>query len=71
MAKIYIDKKGYKVYADSGKRVHRVVMQRMMGRPLRKGEHVHHRNGIKTDNRRKNLELVTPKGHYKKHMAAK
>ena len=63
-AKTYIDRKGYRVYEDSGKRVHRVVMERMIGRPLRKGEHVHHINGTKTDNRRTNLKKVTPKEHY-------
>jgi hypothetical protein len=33
------------------------VMSQLLGRPLRKGESVHHRNNIKHDNRRGNLEL--------------
>lgn len=42
---------------------HRVVMEEIIGRPLIDGENVHHKNGIRHDNRPENLEMwyVSPR----------
>lgn len=37
--------------------LHRLVMSRALGRPLRREEEVHHRDGVKSHNELSNLEL--------------
>jgi hypothetical protein len=62
----YLDSNGYRVLTGpDGKRFeHRVVMEQMLGRPLDERENVHHRNGVRDDNRPENLELwVRPQPH--------
>jgi len=63
-----IDEKGYRVFRNSGKRVHRWVMEKKLGRRLERGEIVHHKNGNRLDNSPENLELITAKEHYKLHV---
>lgn len=50
------------------KRLHRIIMERHMGRDLT-GYHIHHKNHNKLDNRIENLEVLTPSEHSRLHMA--
>lgn len=55
----------YRKMRVNGKQVNvcRYVMEQKLGRPLEKGEYVHHINGNKLDDRPENLALVSPKEH--------
>lgn len=63
------DKNGYLMWWDNQAKKyvpeHRIVMELHIGRPLYPEETVHHINGVRHDNRIKNLELWSsshPKG---------
>lgn len=56
-----------RAYKDGYVRRAILVMEQKLGRPLQRGERVHHINGIKDDDRPENLEAMTLGMHNKVH----
>lgn len=48
---------------------HILVWEEYHKKPLPKGYHIHHLNGIKTDNRPSNLVALPPTSHHEKHLS--
>lgn len=67
----YINKAGYREVWVNNKRQyeHRLVMGRLLGRPLQRWEVVHHLNGKKADNRPENLAVIQNGTHSSNHLS--
>lgn len=60
---------GTKTYVkENGRHQHRVVMEKVLGRKLKKGEIVHHIDHNKKNNHPKNLEVMTQSQHARLHL---
>lgn len=52
-----------------GKHTHRIVAEQMIGRPLKPGEIVHHKDGNKRNNKMSNLKVMTQAEHCRLHFS--
>jgi hypothetical protein len=57
--KTYIDSNGYPRFKNSQKSVHRSVAELKLGRPLKSGEVVHHKDRNKQNNSFNNLQVFS------------
>lgn len=67
---VWVDPKDFFAPMSNGNRrvkEHRLVMAKSLGRCLQRWEYVHHKNGIRDDNRIDNLELTTNGSHQIEH----
>lgn len=68
-SKPYRNQRGYMCRRVNGREVkeHRFVMEQNLGRKLEPWEHVHHKDGDKTNNQVENLAVITAEEHNREH----
>ena len=65
----YINKNGYPAFKGSRIPVHRTVASNMLGRELRPGEEVHHKDRNKRNFRKSNLKVFpNRRAHLREHL---
>ena len=62
---------GYSYEKTYGRHTHRIVAERILGRPLKPGEIVHHIDGNKRNNDPSNLMIMTQSEHARLHFTKK
>lgn len=68
-AKTYIDEDGYERFSDSDILVHRWMAEKILGRKLRPGEVVHHKDRNKLNNNQNNLWVFpNQREHHRAHL---
>jgi hypothetical protein len=64
--KTYVTKKGYRKFKGSGKLVHRWAKEKELGRKLKSGEVVHHKDGNPLNNSPNNLKVYRSQSEHMK-----
>ena len=62
----WVSPNGYRYFRVEGKRVpeHRIVVEKAIGKPLRRTADIHHVNGIRDDNRPENLVVCNNRKYH-------
>ncbi len=63
----YIDKKGYPTTRSNNKRIHTQIVEKKLGRKIKKSEVIHHRDGNKRNWRPSNLNVMSRSSHSRLH----
>lgn len=64
----YTVRNGYLVDNSNNKYVHRILIEKKVGKCLGFNDNVHHKNGNRLDNRMSNLELISRSQHISEHV---